>query len=446
MIVDHAEYERWHDWKEMADDGWIRNHDPDGDTLYGIEMQVHPDFRGQKLARRLYDARKGLCREKNLERIIIGGRIPGFADAPADMTPEVYVEEVQAKRRFDQVLTPQLSNGFQVLGVVSDYLPEDEDSSGYAINLEWANIDFVPAKRRRYRRPVFPVRVAVVQYPMRRIESFADFERQITYFVDTASDYRSDFVLFPELISAQLLCLLAPDRPAKQAAELANYADRYRTMFRNLAVRFAINIIGGSTLVRADDGNLYNTAYLFRRDGSIEEQRKIHITPAENRWWGVLGGTSVRSFDTDRGRIAILICYDVEFPELCRMVADEGARLLFVPFNTNDRQGFLRVRTCAHARCIENHQFVVLAGCVGHLPGVENADLHYARSAVLTPCDVSFPAHGVAAETAPAIEEMIVQDLDLEQLRRHRSMGTVRNWDDRRTDLYRVVWRDGRRV
>ncbi|MCB9683064.1 MAG: GNAT family N-acetyltransferase [Alphaproteobacteria bacterium] len=440
LIVDFAEYKGWHDWKEVADDGWIRNHDPEGDTLYGIEIQVDPGHRGMKLARRMYDARKELCRKLNLERMIVGGRIPGYAAVGDTMTARAYVDEVLAHKRFDPVLTTQVANGFSVQGVVADYLPNDEDSAGHATILEWINLDHVPARSERHRRPVFPVRVAVVQYPMRRIDSFEAFEQQVTYFVDTASDYRSDFVIFPELFSLQLLAILPEGRPVDQARALAGYAARYRDMFASLAVRYNVNIIGGSTFELEGD-DLYNVAWLFRRDGTRQGQKKLHITPSEEKWWGVKGGDSVEAMDTDCGRIGVLICYDVEFPEVCRILADQGARLLFVPFNTSDRPGFQRVRTCAAARCIENHQFVVISGCVGHLPGVLNADLHYAQSAVLTPSDVSFPALGVAAETAPAIEELIVQDLDLEQLRRHRASGTVRNWDDRRHDLYQIRYR-----
>ena len=446
LMVDFGDYEAWHNWAEVSDNGWIRNHDPEGDTLYGIEIQVSPKFRGRKLARRLYDARKQLCRVRNVERIVIGGRIPGYVDHADEMTAKEYVDAVLSHRLYDQVLTAQVSNGFDVLDVVADYLPEDEDSAGYATILEWVNVDHVPERKKRHRRPVFPVRVALVQYPMRRVDSFEHFASQVEYYVDTASDYRSDFLLFPELISVQLLSIIPHDRPSIQARALAGYSERYREMFRNLAMKYAINIIGGSTFELDDDGNLYNVAWLFRRDGTYEGQKKLHITPAEAKWWGVTGGDKVEVFDTDRGRIAILICYDVEFPEACRIASAKGARLMFVPFNTNDRQGYQRVRTCAHARCIENHQYVVMAGCCGHLPNVQNADLHYAQSAVLTPCDVAFPALGVAAETAATIEELIVQDLDLEMLRRHRTQGTVRNWDDRRTDLYQVTWKDDRSV
>lgn len=155
---------------------------------------------------------------------------------------------------------------------------------------------------------------------------------------------------------------------------------------------------------------------------------------------GVQGGDRVEVMQTDRGKIAILICYDCEFPELARVAVERGARILFVPFNTNDRAGTMRVKVCAHARCIENHVYAVTAGCVGHLPQVANADLHYAISEVLTPCDVAFPQDGVAVSTSPSVEEMILQDLDLEALRRHRATGTVRNWHDRREDLYEVRW------
>ena len=440
LVVDFAEYDGWDDWRSMSDNGYIRNHDPDGDTLYGIEIMVHPSFRGIKLARRLYEARQALCRELNLERMVLGGRIPGYVAVRDTETPEDYVASVVRKERTDSVLSAQLANGFRVTGIVEDYLPSDEDSAGFATVLEWVNVDHVPARNSRHRRPVFPVRLGLVQYPMRRISSFDDFAEQVEYFVDTGSDYRCDFLLFPELISVQLLALVAPGRPWEQARELAGFADDYRALFRSLAMRYNVNIIGGSTFV-VEEGELYNMAYLFQRNGHVEGQPKLHITPAEVRWWGVRGGNQLRVFQTDRGKIAILICYDVEFPEVCRRAAELGARLLFVPFNTNDRQGYLRVRTCAHARCVENHQYVAIAGCVGHLPGVDNADLHYAQSAVLTPCDIAFPANGVAIETAPAIEELVVQDLDLEQLRRHRVRGTVRNWDDRRTDLYEVVWR-----
>ena len=97
-------------------------------------------------------------------------------------------------------------------------------------------------------------------------------------------------------------------------------------------------------------------------------------------------------FDTDRGKIAILIGDDVEFPEVARIAAGKGANLLFVPFNTDIRSGYMRVRSCAQARCIENGIYAVLAGPIGNLPFVQGADIHYGEACILTPCDVAVRA------------------------------------------------------
>ena len=444
LVVSQSDYADWHAWMEISDGGYIRNHDVEGDTLYGIEIQVHPKCRGMKLARRLYQARKELCREKNLARIVIGGRIPGYAKHKDELSPREYVDAVMTHSLYDPVLTTQLSNGFVLQQLIPDYFPTDEDSAGYATHLEWPNLDHRPGRARRMRRAVDPVRVATVQYQMREIQTFEAFEQQVSFFVDVASDNKADFVLFPELFTLQLLSVVKSHRPGQAARELAELTPRYLQLFTSLAVRYNINIIGGSTFTLEEE-SLYNIAYLFRRDGTLERQHKIHVTPNEKRWWGVQGGNSVDVLETDRGRIAILICYDVEFPELVRIVADKGARLLFVPFNTNDRYGHMRVRLCAQARCVENHMYAITSGCVGNLPFVENADIHYAQSAVFTPSDIPFARDGVAAEAQPNLESVIIHDLDLELLRRARREGTVQNWNDRRGDVYKVVWSEGDR-
>ena len=343
LIVDDADYSDWANWVEMSDHGHIKNHDPEGDSLYGIEIQVDPEMRGKKLARRLYDARKELCRRKDLARIIIGGRIPGYAAHADKMTAREYVESVMQKSLFDPVLTVQLANGFQMRELVKDYLPTDEDSAGWATCLEWPNLEHAALRSHRSRRSIAPVRVSAVQYQMRRIASLEDFAKQVEFFVDVASDAKSDFVLFPELFTLQLLSIVKPSRPGTAARTLAEMTPRYLELFRDLAVRYNVNVIGGSQFVLEEQERLYNASYLFRRDGSVDRQLKIHVTPNESKWWGVRGGDHLNVFDTDHGKIAIQICYDVEFPELARVAAHRGAQILFVPFNTNDRVGYLRV-------------------------------------------------------------------------------------------------------
>ncbi len=440
LIVDFAEYSEWHNWREIADKGFIRNHDPEGDTLYGIEIMVHPDYRGLKLARRLYAARQELCKRLNLARSIVGGRIPGYGKHADEMTARQYVDTVAAGKLYDPVLTTQLSNGFVLKRLIPDYFPGDTESRGYATFLEWTNLDYEPDSRRKIQRVQW-ARICCVQYQMRTISSFEEFAHQCEFFVDTASDYKSDFVVFPELFTTQLMSLFPGTRPNEAALRLAELTPRYLEAFTQMAIKYHVNIVAGSQFTHEGD-DLYNVAYLFRRDGTLERQYKIHITPSERRWWGVRGGSHIRTFDTDRGKIAIAICYDVEFPELARVAAAHGARILFVPFNTDNREGYLRVRYCSQARAIENHLYVAIAGCVGNLPFVDNVDVHYAQSGIFSPCDFAFSREGIAAECMPNIETLVIHDVDLELLRRHRTAGTVRNWNDRRSDLYRLTYTD----
>lgn len=439
LIVDFEDYSNWHNWKEIADEGYIRNHDLGGDTLYGIEIMVHPEYRGLKLARRLYAGRRDLARRYNLARSIVGGRIPNYHEHADHMTAREYAERVVDGQIYDPVLTTQTANGFVLKQLIPNYFPSDEASRGYATFLEWTNLDYVADPRRRYQR-VHNVRLAAIQYLMRPISDLAEFEAQCTFFIDAASDYKSDFVVFPELFTTQMLSFLKPHgRPQEAARALAEMTPRYLDFFTEMAIKFNVNIVGGSQFVMEGD-LLRNVSYLFHRDGRIDRQYKVHITPAERRWWGVSAGKSIEVFDTDRGKVAILICYDVEFPELARIAAAKGAQILFVPFNTNDRDGYLRIRTCAQARCIENHVFTLVSGCTGNLPFVDNADVHYAQSGIFTPQDVQFARDGIASECTPNIETLVVRDVDIEQLRRHRLRGTVQNWNDRRTDIYRVQY------
>src|SRR5690606_37233546 len=139
---------------------------------------------------------------------------------------------------------------------------------------------------------------------------------------------------------------------------------------------------------------IHNVAYVFLRDGSIYTQEKLHPTPNERFWWNVQGGTGLSAIKTDCGPIGVLICYDCEFPEAARHLVDQGAKILFVPFCTDTREGYNRVRYCAAARAVENQVYVAMAGNVGNLPNVANLDIQYAQSCVLEPCDFGFARDG----------------------------------------------------
>ena len=443
LIIKRGLYSATASWNELTASGYITNHDNNGDTLYGMEIMVHPDYRQMKLARRLYDLRKKLVKDRNLMSMLIGGRLPNFHQFAGKMTVEQYVQQVMDRKIYDPVLTAQLSNGFVLKRLLPGYLPNDKASMGYGTFLEWNNLLYEEQKRGREKKDPY-VRVACIQYQMRDIESFEEFAANCEYFVDVASDYRSDFVLFPEMFTMQLLTFLPRKHPAEAVRQLDQFTQRYVDMFTALAIRYNINIIGGSHFVVEND-NLYNVSYLFKRDGTHGKQYKIHITPHERKWWGVQPGNEVKVFDTDCGKVSIAICYDIEFPELSRIAVSKATNIIFVPFNTDERRSYLRVRYCAHARAIENQVFVVLTGCVGNLPNVDNLDIHFAQSAILTPSDIEFHREGVAAEAPANVETAIVQELDMNLLKRNREYGSVQTWKDRRTDFYNIHFReDGR--
>jgi predicted amidohydrolase/ribosomal protein S18 acetylase RimI-like enzyme len=447
FIIDGALALRPHTWAEITGGGYASRHDADGDYLYGMEVCVDPEYRGFRIGQRLYNERKKLCKEWSLKGIVFGGRLPSLARRIKKVeSVEAYVEAVKTKKLRDRVLTFQLRNGFEVVGILAGYMPADLESMGYASHLVWRN-PHVPTDResgegKRYgSRLQDTVRLSTVQYKQRRVESFEEFVSLVEYFVDVTADYKADFVTFPELFSLQLLSMESQQLSPRESIEaLTRYTPRLKEALQGMAVRYNINIIGGSHPTRMPNGRVENICYVFLRDGSIYEQPKIHPTPNEAYWWNIEGSDSLKVIPTDCGPIGVLICYDSEFPELARHLVDQGAGIIFVPFCTDERQSYLRVRYCCQARAVENQCYVVMSGNVGNLPRVANMDIQYAQSCILTPCDFSFSRDGIAADTTPNVETVAFADVRIESLRMARAHGTVQNLKDRRHDLYRVQW------
>ena len=436
MIVDYDKVKNDHTYDSLTGHETFDTHNPKGNILYGIEVFIHPDYRGLRLARRMYEYRKELCETLNLKAIMFGGRIPNYHKYSDELRPKEYIQKVRKKEIYDPVLTFQLSNDFHVRKVMTNYLPNDEESKHFACLLQWDNIyyqppsqDFIPQKT--------SVRLGLVQWQMRTYNNIDDVFEQVEFFVDAVSDYKADFVLFPEYFNAPLMAKFNHLGESQAIRQLAQYTNEMRKRFISLAISYNINIITGSMpQLRGDD--LYNVGFLCRRDGTFETYEKIHVTPDEAKSWGLSGGRTIKTFDTDCAKIGILICYDVEYPELPRIMADQEMQILFVPFLTDTQNGYSRVRICAQARAIENECYVVIAGSVGNLPRVHNMDIQYAQSGVFTPCDFAFPTDGKCAEATPNTEMILVSDVDLDLLNELHTYGCVRNLKDRRNDLYEL--------
>lgn len=278
------------------------------------------------------------------------------------------------------------------------------------------------------------VRIAAVQYRLRSIENFDEFAQQVHFVLNAAEDYHPQFVLLPEIFTTQLLSFMDNKDVHSAVRALAEYTDAYVALMREHARALGFYLIGGSHPTLRD-GKLYNTAYLFTPSGEVHTQDKIHRTRWEKEKWHTDQGDSVAVFDTEFGKIAILICYDIEFPELARRVAEEGAEIIFVPSCTDDRQGFLRVRYCCHARAIENQLYVAMTSTVGNLPA-EDLRLHYGQASIITPSDFPFARDGIAAEGVINEEQIVVADVDLALLDENRLKGTTIPLLDKRNDFY----------
>jgi predicted amidohydrolase/ribosomal protein S18 acetylase RimI-like enzyme len=409
---------RYHTWDGITDSGFFTSHDPNADTLYGADVYVHPEARSMGVGAALYEARRQLCSRLNKRRILAGGRLWNYSEQAEKMTPAEYAQMVSLGKLSDLVLSFQLRQGFMLRGVIPHYM-RDPNSRSFASLIEWLNPDYKPLPTGNRK-----VRVACVQYQMSKVDSFAGFARRVKYFIDVAADYRADFVLLPELFTMQLLSQTSELTPQEGMKRLSGYTSRFKKLMSGLAQQFGLTIIAGSHPSYKKE-QLLNICYVCLPNGEIVEQPKIHITRNERHWWGIRGGHTLTTIDTPKAKIGVLICYDIEFPEAPRYLADQGAEIIFVPFCTDNRQAYLRVRYCAHARAIENEVYVALAGNVGNLPDVSNMDIQYAQSAVLTPSDFAFARDGILAEAQPNEETLLICDLDLDSLHRARSNATV---------------------
>ena len=441
-VIVNIDDEFWYDVDELTGAGTFSTHNQDGDTLYGADIAVHPDYQRRGVAMLLYQRRQSILKRYNLSRMIAYGRLPGYKEHAGKITAEQYVEKVTNGELRDSALNTHLKAGYHVQKVQLD-ITVDRSSLNYSTFLMMPNPDYDVAKK-RISSAVFPkvqarrVRVCAAQYNMRAIESFDDLERSVEFFVDSADSYHCHFLLFPEYFTYQLLSFMKRLTMKEVASELAGYADRYIEMFQRFAEKYNLYIVGGSHPILRD-GKYYNTAHLFTPSGNVYTQDKLHITPAERNEGGIEPGTAIRIFHTPLARIAIQVCYDIEFPEVSRLLTLAGAEIIFVPCYTEERKAYYRVRHCAQARAVENFTYVVMTGSVGNMRTESGSFLNYSQAAILTPSDFSFPEKGIEGEADPNVEAVVVSELALSSLSQQRHVATVRPLHDMRPDLYSLA-------
>lgn len=283
------------------------------------------------------------------------------------------------------------------------------------------------------------MKIASVQYAIGTLRSKEAFWTKVKGYVEEAAKQGARLIVFPEYLTGHLLSL-HPTVSNEEACEILHgYTEEYMDQFAALSRDSGLMILAGTHIHRdqAPEGRYYNEAFLFFPDsGRIERHKKVHLTPEERRAWPLAPGERFEAFDTELGRMAIQICYDIEFPEGSRIVADLGAEIILCPSYTDTAAGYYRVRHCSQARAVENQLYVVMSGLVGRMPRVEQVDAGYSRAGIFAPCDRPFPSDGVLAQGVTNRGAVVTAETSLKQLAENRAHGGVSPYYDRKQALY----------
>ncbi|MBP1326695.1 putative amidohydrolase [Leucobacter exalbidus] len=263
------------------------------------------------------------------------------------------------------------------------------------------------------------LRVASVQFSLRRETSLDTHIAEMDRLVAQAVAGGAEVVVFPEFSSMGLLGAI-DDHEVIGETVADDYREFLAPLFpeiseqvRQLAQRYRVTVLGGSHNRIAADGSLRNTAILAHPDGRVELQDKIHLTPPEHAM-GAIGGDEMLVTKIGAFTVGVLICADVQFPELARHLVARGVDLILCPSLTWNRRGVYRVRTGCSARAIENQCYVVMSPLVGSSGLPADAPMYaVGRSIVTTPVDKTFGLNdGVLAQAHDDSEEIIFADLD----------------------------------
>jgi predicted amidohydrolase len=276
--------------------------------------------------------------------------------------------------------------------------------------------------------PTDSVRVAATSGLLKGFATFEAFAENISTHVRHAKDLGADLITFPEFVTAGLGII---------RKDWTKWRGEMITLATDLAARHDIWICAGSML-HLEDGKWRNTASLVTPSGEIFHQRKMHPTPFERNTWKMKPYHEICLIDSPFGKIAMAVCYDIEFPEAVRAAAEAGAEIVLNPSWTEDEPGYWRIRTCAAARCIENTLFVVQSSLVGGMPEIPGFEHGIGRASVLTPSDEDFPLKGIAIESDWRVEQTAVTEINLDTLRKARTSGKVTPMADRHHGAYKI--------
>ncbi len=274
------------------------------------------------------------------------------------------------------------------------------------------------------------MKLALAQFGVSPPPNFKAFTTRIDRLAGQAALGRADFLALPEYFSMVLAgaTVKTPDIAAELSA-VVDLADALIAALREIAMRHAIHILGGSVPMRAGSAVL-NRAPFIAPSGAIAFQDKQSMTRFEAEQWGITGGDAPSVFETALGRIGVSICYDAEFPLHVRAQVNAGAKLILIPSCTDSIAGFNRVRLSARARSVENQCFTAVIPLVGSAPWSGAIDENHGYAALYTPCDHGFPPNGVQAMGEMDTPDLVFTSIELNAIDAVRRAGSVLNHRD----------------
>ncbi|MEX0340517.1 MAG: carbon-nitrogen hydrolase family protein [Arenibacterium sp.] len=278
------------------------------------------------------------------------------------------------------------------------------------------------------------MKIAAAAYPLDWLESWSAYEDKISSWVKDAADAGADLLVFPEYGAMELATLAGANVAADLEQSLFAVSDRMdeaTQLHRRLAIEHDVHILAASGPVAVPDGRPVNRAHFLSSDGKVAHQDKQIMTKFERDPWDVAPGGPLTLFETDLGRIGVLICYDSEFPLLGRALKDVD--FLLVPSCTEAASGYWRVRIGAMARALEAQCVSVMSSLVGPADWSEAVDISTGTGGVFGPPDIGFPADGVLSLGQMDQPGWTYAEIDTQRIAEVRENGIVANrahWDE----------------
>lgn len=274
------------------------------------------------------------------------------------------------------------------------------------------------------------MKIATAAYPLDVLMTWADYAAKIDSWVAEAAGQGAELLLFPEYGAMELAMLDGPEVAAdleKSLRAVSNHIKDADDLHADLAAKYNVHICAATAPVYVDaiSTRPVNRARLFSPTGGRGHQDKQIMTRYERTPMDMAPCQPLKLFDTSLGKIAILTCYDSEFPLLGRSVSQ--ADLLLVPSCTEALSGYWRVRIGAMARALENQCVSVMSSLVGKAEWTDVADVNTGMGGIFGPPDTGFPDTGVLAEGVLNQPGWTYAEVDLAAIAHVRADGRVLN-------------------